>query len=335
VSGPRAATSLAVLGFGSIGRRHASIAREHGYDVRVFDPALTGAAPDGLQLAGSAEEALDGARVAIVASPTSVHLEQATLAIEHSCHVLVEKPLATHAAGADALLHAARERGQLLAVAMNLRFHPGPRGVHEVVHSGAIGRPLLAHFTFGSYLPHWRPQDDYRTGYSARSELGGGVLLDVIHEIDYAVWILGTVDSVSAHVAHVSDLEVDVEDMATVQLHFTGGAVASMDLDYLDRSYRRGCRIVGSEGSVAWSWHEEHIVVYGRDGAEEVRPTPSDVAPSYREQFAAFLSAVTRERPQLDDTGLVTGSEALRVLRIVDAARESSQRGCRVAVTPR
>ena len=281
---------------------------------------------------GSADEALEGAYAAVIASPTSVHLEQARLALEHGCHVLVEKPLATRAAGADGLQALALERARLLAVAMNLRFHPGPRGVHEVVRSGVIGRPLLAHFTFGSYLPHWRPQDDYREGYSARRELGGGVLLDVIHEIDYAVWILGAVDSVSAHVAQVSDLEVDVEDMATVQLHFTDGAVASMDLDYLDRSYRRGCRIVGSEGSVAWSWHQEHIVVYGPNGEEEVRPTPSDVAPSYREQLAAFFAAIEDDNPRLDHTGLVTGNEALRVLRIVDAARESSERRCRVAV---
>lgn len=285
-----------------------------------------------MHFADSAEEALDGAHAAVIASPTSVHLEQATLALKHGCHVLVEKPLATRAAGAEGLQALALERGRLLAVAMNLRFHPGPRGVHEVVASGAIGRPLLAHFTFGSYLPHWRPQDDYRKGYSARRDLGGGVLLDVIHEIDYAVWILGAVDSVSAHVAQVSDLEVDVEDMATVQLHFTDGAVASMDLDYLDRSYRRGCRIVGSEGSVAWSWHQEHIVVYGPSGEEEVRPTPSDVAPSYREQLAAFLAAVEDDHPHLDETGLVTGNEALRVLRIVDAARESSERRCRVTV---
>ncbi len=280
----------------------------------------------------SADEALEGAHAAIIASPTSVHLEQATLALQHGCHVLVEKPLATRAAGVEGLQALAGERGRLLAVAMNLRFHPGPRGVHEVVGTGAIGRPLLAHFTFGSYLPHWRPQDDYRHGYSARRDLGGGVLLDVIHEIDYAVWILGAVDSVSAHVAQVSDLEVDVEDMATVQLHFTDGAVASVDLDYLDRSYRRGCRIVGSEGSVAWSWHQEHIVVYGSDGEEEVRPTPSDVGPSYRDQLAAFLAAVENDHPHLDETGLVTGNEALRVLRIVDAARESSKRRCRVAV---
>jgi predicted dehydrogenase len=285
-----------------------------------------------LERAGSIEEALAGADAAVIASPTSVHLEHAGLALEHDCHVLVEKPLATSAQGVAELLQRADERERLLAVAMNLRFHPGPRGVKRVVEEGAIGTPLFAHFTFGSYLPSWRPDDDYRLSYSARRELGGGVLLDVIHEIDYGVWLLGAVQSISASVGHLSDLDIDVEDYALLQLGFESGAQASMDLDYVDRSYRRGCRIVGSEGSVAWSWHEQHIVVYGPNAEEDVRRTPSDVTSTYVEQMETFIAAVRAGTTSTASLSLVGGQEALDVLTVVDAARESAASGSRIEV---
>lgn len=321
---------MAVLGFGSIGRRHARILTELGCRVRAYDPVADVGAVPSVESCADVEEALDGARAAVIASPTSVHLDQAGQALERGCHVLVEKPIATSADGVAALLERAERQARLLAVAMNLRFHPGPRGVKRVIDEGAIGRPLFAHFTFGSYLPDWRPDDDYRKSYSARRELGGGVLLDVIHEIDYAVWLLGSVRGVIASVGHASELEIDVEDFALLQLAFESGAHASMDLDYVDRSYRRGCRIVGTEGSVAWSWHEQHIVVYGTSGEEDVRPTPSDVAPSYVEQMEAFLRAVREDSSSTEGTPLVSGAEALEVISVVDAARESAATGRRL-----
>lgn len=321
---------MAVLGFGSIGRRHARILGDLGCRVRAYDPAADTASTASVESAPDVDAALDGADAVVIASPTSVHLEQATRALEAGCHVLVEKPLATSTEGVAPLLERAEQQGRLLAVAMNLRFHPGPRGIKHVVEAGAIGSPLFAHFTFGSYLPDWRPDDDYRRSYSARRELGGGVLLDVIHEVDYCVWLLGAVRAVSASVGHVSDLEIDVEDFALLQLAFESGAHASMDLDYVDRSYRRGCRIVGSEGSVAWSWHEQHIVVYGPGREEDVRRTPSEVAPSYVEQMETFVGAVRDGASSTEGLRLVSGAEALEVLSVVDAARESAATGRRV-----
>jgi predicted dehydrogenase len=322
-----------VLGQGSIGRRHATLLRELRCEVVVFDPFAATVA-EGVERADGIEEALAGADAVVVASPTSEHPGQVATVLAAGLPVLVEKPLATTAQEAARVVDLARQESTLLAVAMNLRFHPGPRTVHEVIAGGAIGRPLLAHFTFGSYLPNWRPGTDYRVGYSARRELGGGVLLDVIHEVDYASWILGPARAVSARVARVSDLEIDVEDAASLGLEFAGGAVASMDLDYLDRSYRRGCRVVGDTGTVDWDWARETVVVYGPDGDAEERPAPSDVAPTYREQLAAFLAAIRAGNADVGDSGLVAGREALAALQVVDAARESSDTGRRVEVVP-
>lgn len=318
--------TVAVLGQGSIGRRHASLLVDEGCRVLVWDPAPAADAVAGTMIVEDAASALAGANVAVVASPSLLHLEQLALALDHGCDVLVEKPLAVSADGVEELIRRADSDRRIAATAMNLRFHPGPSAVREVVVSGAIGRPLVAHATCGSYLPGWRPGTDYRRAYSARADLGGGILLDAIHEVDYVTWTLGDAVEVGGWMAHVSDLEIDVEDVALLTLRHESGALTTIDLDFLDRSYRRGMRVVGSEGSVDWSWQREDVRILTAE-RERVIAAPSDVAPSYRAQMRAFLESV-RERhlaPTLCD--LAAG---LRAVRIADAARASAASGSRV-----
>jgi predicted dehydrogenase len=332
VSERRDPPPIAVLGQGSIGRRHARLLLELGCDVVVHDPAASDTPVPGAAWAADEAQALAAAGAAIVASPTSEHLAQARRAVEAGCHVLVEKPLAVTADGVDELLTAADAAGVAVAVAMNLRFHPGPVGVRAAVVAGEIGEPLVGHVTCGTYLPDWRPQVDYRESYSARSALGGGVLLDVVHEVDYATWILGDAIEVSAWLGRVSHLEIDVEDVALLQLRHAGGALSTVALDYLDRSYRRGCRIVGSEASVEWSWPEERIRLLGPGGGLEERAAPSAVDPAYSAQLAAFVAVAAEGRAALEGSRLVPASEAARTMRLLDAARAAARAGRRLEV---
>jgi predicted dehydrogenase len=287
----------------------------------------------GVRRVDSPSQALEAADAAVVATPSVHHLEHAHLALDHACHVLVEKPIAATGDGVPALVDRAEADGRVLAVGMNLRFHPGPATVRRLVAEGAVGRPLVAHVTFGSWLPGWRPGTDYRRAYSARADLGGGVALDAIHEVDYVVWALGEVAEVSGWLGRVSDLEIDVEDIALLTLRHTGGALSTVELDYLDRRYRRGCRIVGSEASIEWRWADEQVRVLSA-GGERAIATPSDVAPSYRDQARAFLAAVARGRLHAAESPLADGRAGLHAVRIIDAARASSADGRRVALVP-
>ena len=321
--------TFAVLGQGSIGRRHAGLLAEAGVPVVVFDPVAEVQPAEGIRIAAGEEEAIEAADAVVVASPTSEHLAQAARVVAAGRHALVEKPLAVSADGTEELVAEAERRGLALAVAMNLRFHPGPAGVRAAIAAGDIGRPLMAEVTFGSYLPDWRPQVDYRRSYSARSELGGGVLLDVVHELDYVTWALGEVADVSAWIGRVSALEIDVEDLAMLQLGHVSGAVSSLTLDYLDRAYRRGCRVVGEDATVTWDWHGGEVAVLRPGGEADVRPAPADPQAAYRAQTRAFVEAV-REGGVLDGSGLVPARDGAAALRVIDAARASSAEGRRV-----
>jgi hypothetical protein len=321
---------VAVVGQGSIGRRHAAIALDLGHEAVVYDPAPATGSPVGVRVAPGARACMTGADAAIVASPSSEHAADARLAIELGVPVLVEKPLALDCAHAAELDCLARERGVMLSVAMSLREHAGVRKLRALLAEDAVGPVVRASAWCGSWLPGWRAGSDYRRSYSAHREQGGGVLLDVaVHELDYLLWLTGPARSVSALARHASELETDAEDVALIAVELACGAVAEVSVDCFDRAYTRGCRLVGSHGTLHWSWERQLLTRYDDAGTASELEVPSDVAPAYRRQLERFLAAVEdRAQPP------VPAAQARHVLAVLDAARASSRDGRRVAIAP-
>src|SRR5215212_4529529 len=195
---------VAVLGLGSAGRRHAKILAELGHSVVGFDPGTT-PTPE-IHRAGSIDVAIDSSEAVVVASPNVLHADQAWIALDRGRHVLVEKPMATTVPDAERVVAAAEQARTVCGVAMNLRFHPGVLALRRLVDEGTLGDVRFVQASFGYDLRLWHPESDYRLGYSARSDLGGGIVLDAIHELDYLIWIFGPVETVIAEVDRVSDL---------------------------------------------------------------------------------------------------------------------------------
>jgi predicted dehydrogenase len=228
-----------VVGAGSIGRRHLANARALGHEVE--SGRLGGAdafGPDAL----------------VIASPTGAHAEGLEWAVEHGVHAYVEKPIASRSDGIAELLAAADRAGLTVAVGYNLRFHPAIAAIRDAVAGGRVGRLLSVRAEVGQYLPDWHPNDDYRRSYAARSELGGGALLTLSHELDYVRWIAGEVVEVHGLAKRVSTLELDVDDVVELVVWHAGGTLSSIHMDYLDRSYNRRSRWLGELGTVAWEW---------------------------------------------------------------------------------
>ncbi len=304
---------LAVLGLGSAGRRHAGNLRALGHEVVGWDPEPAWDLP-GVSRANSVEEAIAACAAVVVASPSSAHADQARAALEAGRDVLVEKPLATSAPDAEALAALAERTGRTCAVAMNMRFHPALRRLKELVANGALGKVLLACASFGHDLRLWRPENDYRRSYSARAELGGGIVLDAIHELDYLLWVLGPADAVSAETGKLSELEVDVEDVAAAVVRFRSGALATVDLNFFEQSYRRGCVLAGTGATAHWDWSAARIAISDRDESrtEEIS---ADVGDTYRAELADFADAVRIGRPPL--TSAADGVAAVRLAEAI------------------
>lgn len=284
-------TSILVIGAGSAGTRHATLLIAAGAQVTVSDPDSERAESiPGARSAAFETLQLEGYDGIVIASPTAEHRRQVEAALETSARILVEKPLASEPFGLAQLV---ATEGSRLMVGYNLRLYPPVERFIALVHSGRAGQVSAARLWMGWSLPDWRPQTDYRSTYSAREELGGGVLLDGIHELDLCLWLLGPGDLrvIGAVVDRLGVLQIDVEDTVRALLQHEHGAVVSIELDYLSRRYRRGMEVIGSEATIRLDWSRKWIEI-----DEPKEPTVEwfneSVATSYVRQADRFLEFV-------------------------------------------
>ena len=220
-----------IAGLGSIGRRHLRNLVALGERDIVLYRTHRATLPDDELAAFPADTdfaaALDHKPDAvIIANPTALHLDVAIRAAEAGCHILMEKPILHSLDRVDELEVALQRGGGKMLVGFQFRFHPTLRKAAEILREGAIGRPLSVHVHFGEYLPAWHPWEDYRQGYAARSDLGGGVILTQCHSLDYLHWLIGEADSLWAFTGSLN-LGLPVEDTAEIGLHFADGAIGS------------------------------------------------------------------------------------------------------------
>jgi predicted dehydrogenase len=204
----------------------------------------------------------------------------------------------------------------------NLRYQPGLQLVKSFLDKGRIGRVVSLRVQVGQYLPDWHPWEDYRKGYSARRDLGGGVITDLIHEIDYVRWLGGNVRRVACFADHVSRLEINTEDVAEILLDFESGAIGSVHVDYVQRVLTRGCQIIGDEGTIIWDDSASEVQLFEAKDSEwqTFRQEGFERNDMYVAEMKHFLDCLEGR-----DTPVVNVEEGAEVLRIALAAREDAQ----------
>ena len=294
---------LLVLGYGSIGRRHIANLRQLGVDeIVAVDPRedrrAEAEAQLGVSVARTLEDALDQAPdAALVCTPPAMHVEHALAAARAGCDLFIEKPLANAFDGLDALEREVTSGGLMCLVGCNFRFDAGLHHVKTLLDRGAVGKVVSARAQFGQYLPDWHPWEDYRNGYSASLAQGGGIVLDRIHEIDYMRWLLGDVDRVVALTGRLSGLEIDTEDTAEILLRFASGALGSIHLDYVRRTYDCSLEVVGTEGTVQWRYQDRLVRWYLADEGvwRSLQWPDRDSNDVYVAEMAHFLRVLARE----------------------------------------
>lgn len=322
---------LLIVGLGSIGKRHARLARELFPDVKIValrhqncqdmnEPAVN-------YCVTSLDEALKFCpQAAVIANPSSFHLNVALPLAKAGVHLLIEKPIANSIQGVSELINTCDEQGIVLMTGYNMRFLPSLQRFRELLEEQRCGQVLSVRAEVGQYLPSWRPNSDYRENVSAKARLGGGVLLELSHEIDYLRWLFGEVEWVNGILLKQSDLDIDVEDTVHLILGFAPRAekkqiVATLNLDFVRHDTTRTCTVIGETGSLRWNALAGTVEIFEQGGdAWQVlyaKQTPRDA--SYIEEWRSFLNCVVSGTP-----APISGQDGLAVLRVIDAARHSS-----------
>lgn len=216
-----------IIGYGSIGQRHHDVLSSMG----VFDAIhiVTSQTLQDITTFTTLESIADIETYDyfVIASETHKHLSQLLYLDAHVRNktILCEKPLFERYENTQ-LKHNA------IYVGYVLRFHPIFERIKSLLGTET---PISVSIKTGSYLPLWRPQRDYRSLYSAHKEQGGGVLLDLSHEIDYAQWLFGPLSLLSAYQSKISDLEIDSDDTTVIMAQTPAKTLMSISLDYVSK----------------------------------------------------------------------------------------------------
>lgn len=325
---------IAVVGTGSIGRRHIRNLLDLGHDVLAVSEHRKAASldVDGREVpcTPSLAAALDRSPAAVVVgNPTSLHLATASEAVAAGADVYLEKPAALTGDDAAELAQRAADAGVVVAVGQQLRFHPLIAEAHRIVRSGELGTILGVDANLGEHLADYHPDEDYRTSYAARSELGGGVLLTQIHQLDVLVWMFGPFRSVAALGGHRSDLEIDVEDSVSFLAAAADGTPVHGHLDYLQRPKRWTLDVTGTAGRLALDLHAGSLAVTAPDGSVEVVDDGTERNALFVATMADFLAAAAdRSAPRC------TLHDATEALRLVDGIKASMGTGATVPLDP-
>lgn len=255
-------------------------------------------------------------QLVFVTNPSSLHVAAAKAALVAGADVLVEKPLSHDLEGVDELIELAERTGRVTLVAYQLRYHPGFIRLAELTRGGEFGQLHSCSAEVGEYLPGFHPYEDYRRMYASRRDLGGGVTLSQIHEIDLLVALFGRPRRVFSMGGRVSSLEIDVEDLALSVLEFDQAGhrfFASLHQDYLQRPKSRFLRVRGELGSAEWSLSEARFRRWAADGSllEEVSYADLSWNQLFLAELSAFVAAARSRQPL--SPSLREGAESLRI----------------------
>lgn len=319
---------VAVLGAGSIGRRHLTNLANVGIrDLAIYDPT-----PEVLELAHTAYDvhavgSLDdiwnwNPDVVFVCAPTSAHLTLARRAVHSGAHLFVEKPLGATLEGWAELAQEAEARGVVTMTACNMRFHPGPQRLRGWLQSGVIGKVLSARFDAGPVLAQSRPGTGRLSLYSAQAEPSGAIL-DNIHEIDLALWLLGPAQLHTALVLPAPESKPGTDRLAELLLCHETGAVSSLHLESMPRYCGGGVEIIGELGALRWdrkSGTAEWICANGELCEQVKQPESWRVNAMYEAELACFLDACATRRPTFSPL-----RDGLAMLKIALAAQSYGQ----------
>ena len=315
-----------LVGLGSIGKRHL-------HNLQQLLPQATllvlrsrngTSSIDGCEIVTNIEAAIDfRPDMAVICSPSSFHMEVAERLAAEGVHLFIEKPLSNRVQGIAQFIDMIDRNDLKVMVGYNLRFSRSLLAFKSLLDDERFGRVLTVNAEVGQYLPSWRPEVDYRSTVSARSELGGGALLELSHELDYLIWLFGKAVAASAKLIKVSDLEMDVEDLVLAHIDFEKQGrqlPVSVQLDFLQRQPYRRCKVVCEQATLVWDAISGQVEVHQQEGSSIHFQDDTDRNFAYEQELLTFINCI--------ETGAevpIDAHDGLRVLELVEAIRKSSE----------
>lgn len=322
-------SKILIIGFGASGIRHFKILKKilPNVEIRILRSKISKNKKDNKLnkiFIYKLNEALKfKPQISVICSPATKHIETAKLLAKNKSDLFIEKPLSSELKGITELIKIRNKYNLKIQVGYNLRFDESLKRYRNLILKGIVGDIYSIRCEAGSYLPGWRPKIDYRNSVSAKKELGGGVLLELSHEIDYLQWIFGKIISVNSKVVRHSALDIDVEDTSYLILKFKsednpGSIFGNLVLDFIRHDPTRKCLAIGSNGSLSWCYYSGDIKLFKNNKWKKIYSRSKNINESYLTQWKNFLKKSNKDHENsLEDS--------IKVLNVINSAKSSNK----------
>jgi len=328
---------LLIIGCGSIGKRHTRNAISIGVNPkniisvdnrqdRLNEVKKMGIKNTFNNLNPALKKNFD---VAIVCSPTSMHIQQSIKIAKLKKHILIEKPLDSKLIGSDKLNKITKKNNVTCMIAYIFRFHPGIKLIKNILSKKIIGKVLYFRGEFSEYLPDWHPYEDYRKFYMAKKTQGGGSILDQCHIMDLSHYLLGEFSSVQAANFKISKLEIKADDISEMIVKHKNGAISSIHTDIFGRSHKKYLEIKGEMGNIYWNFYKNEVHLYEskKKKTKIYKKFEKDFNKSYKEELKHFLTSSLKK-----NKSAIPLKEGISTMKLILAAMKSSKLGKKIKV---
>ncbi len=292
--------NVTVIGYGSIGRRHSRILNKLGCKMSIVSHQRVDSYPVYFTIKDAIQT--ENPDYIVIATPTNEHYKvlQEIRTAGYTGRILIEKPIFKEFTSLP------ESKLQNVFTGYNLRFHPVIMRMKESIQYETIVSAIVY---AGQYLPEWR-NEDYRKSYSSKRNMGGGVLRDLSHELDYTTWILGPWKELAAIGGHYSNLEIDSDDVFSILMTTDKCKVINIQINYLDRTHQRGFIINTKNHTYSGDLVRNTIRI-----DNQLENYPSDQDDTYRAEHIAMMNN--------DDSILCSAKDALETLYLIKSIEQS------------
>lgn len=300
--------NVLIVGLGSIGIKHIAEIRKIEPKAKIFALRSGGYLENQLDVTNIYDlNKLDTLAIdfAIISNPTSLHLITISQLINFEFPLFIEKPIHNSLDIGD-LANLIHDKGIITYVACNLRFLDCINFVKNYLYEQNNKKLNEVNVYCGSYLGNWRPDIDFRQTYSAKTELGGGVHLDLIHELDYLFWLFGAPKEVKRSFRSKSSLNISSFDYANYLLDY-GDFCACTILNYYRKDSKRTIELVFENET----WYVDLLKNQISCNNNLIFTSDQRIADTYQLQMKSFINSIKEKKNTFN-----TFSHAYEVLKI-------------------
>ena len=317
---------ILIVGYGSIGKRHLEnflLFKDVELIVYTKRKDLHSLEKRGVKVLDTLSKCLEEKPdIGVIANETNLHIPIAIKLAKEGLDLFLEKPLSHSLKNVEKLHTIVKEKKLITQMGCNFRFHPCIEKIKSLIDKQKLGRIISAQVQSCSYLPDYHPLEDYKKGYAARKDLGGGVILTQIHEIDYMYWFFQDVEKVLAISGKFSDLDITAEDYVSCLLKFKNNIHGELHMDYFQRPNFRSCKIRGTKGEIYWNSDINKVSIYNmrkKKWETKLELENYEINLSYVKQLKHFLECVKQRKETINNL-----QQGITTLKIALAIKKAS-----------